>query len=69
MLLEGFVQLVGMESKTLNNLVTQIKNILNLKGYQNCMIGSKLTAIFPNGWILPIGIGTIGTIIDHIKIC
>ena len=29
--------------------------ILNLKGYQNFIIGSKVTAILLSGWILPIG--------------
>ena len=29
--------------------------ILNLKGHQNCIIGSKFTAIFLNGLVLPIG--------------
>ena len=28
---------------------------LNLRGYQKCMIGSKVTAIFLNEWIFPIG--------------
>ena len=28
---------------------------LNLKGHQNCTIGSKVTAILLNEWDLPIG--------------
>ena len=27
----------------------------HLTGFKNCIIGSKVTAIFPDGWILPIG--------------
>ena len=29
--------------------------ILNYKKNQNCIIGSKVTAILLNGWVLPIG--------------
>ena len=29
--------------------------ILNLKGHQNRIIGSKVTAILLNGWVMPIG--------------
>ena len=29
--------------------------ILNLEGHLNCITGSRVTAIFLNGWILPIG--------------
>ena len=29
--------------------------IINLEGHQNCCIGSKVTAILLNGWILPTG--------------
>ena len=28
--------------------------IINLEGQLNCIIGSRVTAIFLNGWILPI---------------
>ena len=35
--------------------VTLLKGILNLKGYQNFIIDSKVTAILLNGWIWPIG--------------
>ena len=28
---------------------------LNLEGHQNCITGSRVTAILLNGWILPIG--------------
>ena len=31
------------------------QGILNLKGHPNHIIGSKVMAIFLNGWILPIG--------------
>ena len=34
---------------------TIFQEILSLKGYQNHITGSKVTAIFLNGWILPIG--------------
>ena len=34
---------------------TNSKEILNLKGHLNRIIGSKFTAILLNGWILPIG--------------
>ena len=29
--------------------------ILNLEGYQNCIRGSRVTAILLNGWIFPVG--------------
>ena len=32
-----------------------IKNLLNPKGHQNRISGSKVTAILLKGWILPIG--------------
>ena len=32
-----------------------IKNFLGPKGHQNCIGGSKVTAILLMGWILPIG--------------
>ena len=35
--------------------VTIFRENLNLKGHPNHMTGSKVTAIFLNGWILPIG--------------
>ena len=35
--------------------VVQVQVILNAKGYPNWIIGSKITALFLNGWILPIG--------------
>ena len=31
------------------------KEILNLEGHPNCITGLKVTAIFLNEWILPIG--------------
>ena len=35
--------------------VTIFKDILNPEGHPNRITGSKVTAIFLNGWILPIG--------------
>ena len=35
--------------------VTFFKEILNLEGHQNCITGSRVTAILLNGWTLPIG--------------
>ena len=35
--------------------VTTSEEILNQEGHQNCITGSKVTAILLNGWILPIG--------------
>ena len=35
--------------------VAQDWDISNLKGHQNCIIGSKVTAILLKGWILPFG--------------
>ena len=35
--------------------VTILKEILNLEGYLNCFIGSKVMAILVNGEILPSG--------------
>ena len=35
--------------------VTLLYDILNPKGFKNCIFGSKVTAILPDGWILPIG--------------
>ena len=32
-----------------------IKEILNLEGHQNRITGSRVTTIFVNVWILPIG--------------
>ena len=34
---------------------TILTEILNLGGHQNCCIGSKVTVILLNVWILPIG--------------
>ena len=34
--------------------VTIFVEILNLKGHQNCITGSRVTPILLNGWILPI---------------
>ena len=35
--------------------VTIYYEILNLKGHPNHITGTRVTAIFLNGWILPIG--------------
>ena len=35
--------------------VTIYYEIINLKGHPNRITGSRVTAIFLNGWILPIG--------------
>ena len=35
--------------------VTIFLEILNLEGHQNCITGSRFTAILLNGWIFPIG--------------
>ena len=42
--------------------VTIFKEILNPEGQPNRIIGSKVTAIFPNGWILPIGGASSGSV-------
>ena len=34
--------------------ITICQEILNLKGHQNCITGSRVTAILLNGWIFPI---------------
>ena len=35
--------------------VAQVQGILNIKAYQNCIIGWKVTAVLLKGWILPVG--------------
>ena len=40
---------------TVVNYVDIFSEIINLKGHLNCCIGSKVTAIFVNGVILPSG--------------
>ena len=37
------------------NYINIFTEILNPEGHQNCCIGSKVTAILLNGWILPTG--------------
>ena len=37
------------------NYIDICPEILNLEGHQNRCIGSKVTAILLNGWILPTG--------------
>ena len=36
------------------NFAAHVQGIPNFKEYQNCIIGSKVTAFFLNVWILPI---------------
>ena len=36
--------------------VSEFQGVLNLKRYQNCIIGSKITGILLNEWVLPIGV-------------
>ena len=38
-----------------SDYVTISKEVLSLKGHQNHITGSKVTAILLNRWILPIG--------------
>ena len=35
--------------------ITSFFEILNPEGHQNCITGSRVTAILLNGWIFPIG--------------
>ena len=35
--------------------VTNFLEILNREGHPICIVGSRVTTIFLNGWILPIG--------------
>ena len=35
--------------------ITIFLETLNLEGHQNCITGSRVTAILLNGWIFPIG--------------
>ena len=35
--------------------VRKLFEILNIEGHQHCIIGSKVTAILLNGWVLLIG--------------
>ena len=37
------------------NYIAHFLRILNLKGHHNCIIGSRVTKVLLNGWILPIG--------------
>ena len=39
-----------------------VADILNFEGHQHCIIGSNVTAIFLNRWILPIGGVTSGRV-------
>jgi hypothetical protein len=42
--------------------VTIVKEILNPERHPNCITGSKVPAILLNGWILPIGGASSGTV-------
>ena len=42
-----------------------IKNFLNPEGHQNCITGSKVTAILVEGYILPIG----GVALGRVCLC
>ena len=44
----------GAFSHKIDCVKTSLKT-LNLKGHQNSIIDSKVTVIFLNGWVLPIG--------------
>ena len=45
-----------------NNQIDIFSDILNHEGYQNCFIGSKVTATTLNGWILPTGRVALGIV-------
>ena len=49
---------------TLSSVVHAL-DIINPEGFQNCIIGSKVTAILPDGWILPIGGVESGRVCDQ----
>ena len=40
----------------------QVQEILNPEGFQNCIIGSKVTAILLDRWILPMGAVAFGMV-------
>ena len=42
--------------------ITILLEILNPKGHQNCITGSRVTAILLNGWTLPIGEAALGRV-------
>ena len=46
-------------------ILTFFLESLNLEGHQNHCIGSKGTAIFLNGWMLPIGGASSGRVCAH----
>ena len=44
----------GAFSYKIDNVIICLE-IVNLKGHQNCIIGSRVTAILLNGRVLPVG--------------
>ena len=46
--------------------VTQAKDIINHYGYQNCIIGSKVTGFVLDEWIFLIGGVTSERVRDHL---
>ena len=53
------------------NYIDIFSEILNLEGHLNRCIGSKVTAILLNGWILPTGgasLGKVGTCSQHSRL-
>ena len=44
-----------MQSSAAGACVSQVWEILNLKGNRDCIIGSKVTAMLLEGWSLPLG--------------
>ena len=54
-----------MASSHKTNYIKKISETLNIKGHQNCCIGSKATAILLNGWILPTGRWKIYQLVHH----
>ena len=47
------------------NYVTQVFDFLNLKEHQHPIIGSRVTGILLDGWILPIGGAASGRVCDR----
>ena len=48
------VELVGGGSVINGAYPIEFLQILNIEGHPNCITGSRVNAIFLNGWILPI---------------
>ena len=49
-------------SRHKTNYIEIFSDILNPEGHQNCCIGSKVTTILLNGWILPTGGASLGRV-------